>query len=76
LGLLLATVCTLGLVEQAEAAEAADRCQRNMVCRVHSERGVSFSEKKSYAEALIEFQAAYLDCRIYRIYRMSSRRET
>ena len=57
--LLLATACTLGLMERADAADHADRCQRNMVCRVHSEKGVSFSEKKSYAEALIEFQAAY-----------------
>lgn len=57
--LLLAAACTLGLPQQALAAEQADRCQRNMVCRVHSEKGVSLSEKKSYAEALSEFQAAY-----------------
>jgi tetratricopeptide (TPR) repeat protein len=57
--LLLATTCTLGLTQQAVGAEHADRCQRNMVCRVHSEKGVSLSEKKSYAEALSEFQAAY-----------------
>lgn len=56
--LLLAAACTLGLPEAA-SAEQTDRCQRNMVCRVHSDRGVSFSEKKSYAEALNEFQAAY-----------------
>lgn len=56
--LLLAAACTLGLPEAARA-EQGDRCQRNMVCRVHSDRGVSFSEKKSYAEALSEFQAAY-----------------
>ena len=43
----------------AQASDAADRCQRNVSCRVHSDRGVAFSEKKKYAEALAEFQAAY-----------------
>ena len=55
---LLAAACTLGFPEPA-GAEPGDRCQRNMVCRVHSDKGVSLSEKKSYAEALSEFQAAY-----------------
>lgn len=49
----------MGLTQQAHAAEHADRCQRNMACRIHSEKGVSLSEKKSYPEALSEFQAAY-----------------
>lgn len=57
--LLLVAACTLGLTQQAVAAEQADRCQRNMACRIHSEKGVSLSEKKSYPEALAEFQAAY-----------------
>ncbi len=40
-------------------AESLDRCQRNVACKVHSDKGISLSERKAYAEALAEFQAAY-----------------
>ncbi len=40
-------------------AESLDRCQRNIACKVHSDKGIGLSERKAYAEALAEFQAAY-----------------
>lgn len=48
-----------GLAAPTQAGESVDRCQRNMVCRVHSNKGILASERKNYAEALQEFQAAY-----------------
>lgn len=57
--LLLACACTLGLLSDVRAAGNMDRCQRNPVCRVYSEKGILLSEQKHYAEALSEFQAAY-----------------
>lgn len=41
------------------SAERGDICQRNAECRQHSDNGVRLSEKRSYGEALTEFQAAY-----------------
>lgn len=41
------------------SAERGDICQRNAECKQHSDNGVRLSEKRSYDEALTEFQAAY-----------------
>jgi len=43
------------------SSAAADQsiCHRDAACRKHSKNGVRLSEKKAYAEALEEFQAAY-----------------
>lgn len=57
--MLLALGAGLGVAGEARAGDGVERCQRNVVCRVHSERGVEHSEQKSYSEALYEFQAAY-----------------
>lgn len=59
LGLGLALAFSVGGVEPAQASDQTDRCQRNMACRIHSDKGISYSERKNYAEALAEFQAAY-----------------
>ena len=56
---LLALVLVGGWSRAAQASDQSDRCHRNVACRVHSEKGVSLSERKKYAEALAEFQAAY-----------------
>jgi tetratricopeptide (TPR) repeat protein len=56
-GLTLSLLFLLG--PTAQANETGDRCQRNLVCRVHSSKGIVLSERKNYAEALQEFQAAY-----------------
>ena len=40
-------------------ADRGGACQRNAECRKHGENGVRMSEKKDYAAALREFQAAY-----------------
>lgn len=55
LGVLLGSLGVSGVAR----AESSDRCQRNVACKVHSDKGVSLSERKAYAEALAEFLAAY-----------------
>ena len=51
LGVLLGSPRVSGVAR----AESSDRCQRNVACKVHSDKGVSLSERKAYAEALAEF---------------------
>lgn len=51
--------CGLMTLPVAASAESVDICHRDPECRKHSKNGVRLSEKKDYAEALQEFEAAY-----------------
>lgn len=48
-------------------AEAQDPCVADPLCRAHEDRGISSSAQKNYADALVEFQAAYARAPIPRL---------
>ena len=54
----LGLVCLL-LSGTPARADAQDPCVADPVCRDHEDRGIEASTQKDYAEALVEFQAAY-----------------
>lgn len=48
-------------------AQAQDPCVADPLCRDHEDRGIAASAQKDYAEALVEFQAAYARAPIPRL---------